>query len=1690
MKSHICSLLAAFAVYFSQSTRAESIWIESESARPFPSFATTGSAKPEWVSGEKVLSLNLNQNQIEEAIPETGLVISHPFTVKTAGEFSFWNRVVFENGRAPFEWRVNQGEWTVNSQEAQPISNVQELAFWNPIGWTPMGKQQLSAGSHTLEIRLRRDLRNQDQKEIRYLSDVIHITSSPWRPHYRFRPGQVEPPPASRFELSAPDAPRVELDLTGAWHFAPYDEFGEISEDSRVSGTRRYPDTDMLTWSSIPVPSDRNEAIPEARFAHRFVLRTTVDVPEAWEGAGFQLEFEALNMISSLFVNGDYVGEFAIPKSRWVPDVSSFLRTGSNEIVLVVKDSYYGLAPHQTGPGMRRSQYFPESLFTRNQGVNNRLDFPVANGHGQAGILDTARLIATRAPVYVADTFVKPFPITRREIEMDTSLFNAGDTPATVTLGLCILDLEGAPVKSLGEVELTLPATSRTTHMLTVPSEGFTLWEIFDPHLYQLEAVVTLAGKPVDRHLTRFGVREWEVRGNQFYLNGIRRHLRCDLTHYNGRRLLPKDRIVSDWQEMGVNMFRRRFQFPWNGLSPRGTLNWMDDVGMPVRMNAATFDGQVASYRLAEGEGEDRRARRDLFDRWHAQMMNGVDTFKNHPSVFIWELDNEIVYINGRNFGVLDHVEPEFTKTSNAILAFDPTRSTISGGGNALRDDSLPTYGVHYFEDADRHYPDEAYTGGISIPREGTTPTRVWPLDFDAKPTFFSETAFLPGRNPAQFAAFGGEITFLGKSEAKPAIGLYASWIAEGYRWKGYAANHVWFSRDFTDGSYIYAWQPVAILRREWNKTFAPGQVVTRSLRVYNDLPDTRPITATWTLELDGKTIRTDEKTVSVAPGSYEAWVVKFEMPASTDERTEGRLILTASRAGEEVFTHDLPVTLIPDPKPVAAPLKGDVIVWDPGGETLARLRTSGYPNIREIESLDQVPDQFGLLVVGRNALSPADATNRRWTALAANGNKVLFFEQENPLHFQGIPSDIHPTDFDGRMAFSQNPEHPAFAGLEQDDLSLWSGDHVVYRNALRKPTRGATSLVQVDDELGYSAMLEAPVDQGLLFISQMAISEKLASEVVARRLFDNLVRYAATYRRVTRPVATVVSDPFTAKTLSAIGVPAGTNVADPVAALQSNPGGVTLLEGSAATLSALAAAPDIVDSYTRSGGYILILNLTPESLASFNQLVGYEHILRKFGPEKVQFPPVRNPLTAGLTLTDVVMSSGRRIQTSNRDEWPTDDSFDYIVDLRDIAPFATFPTPAELGDSNTKGPGTDRWPLNMVNGYTTASHWRMAYTIWVGESGPKPIRLTLPREEVVTGLSIIPTRIYNAITKLRLVFNDDPSNAQEMEIGPGESITVDLIPRAAKSVTFEILDWSSDNDMSLVGIDNFSLHVQRPDDFDDKVRPMLNIGGLIEYPRNEGGILLSQYVFRPSEANPVNAEKKKTLLSTLLKNLGVNLGGAKTAVAGFNLRYTPLALDGATNLYLSREQGWSAADGDLSALPKGRTTFADVRYLITDFTTSPLESAVTLQHPRLKSNADAETVTGIPVNAEVDTLFFLHSFLETRKWTPRRETDEPPVLFQYTVHYEDGSETPVIITLHDGVGNWLQPAESHSLPNAEIAWRGPDIKGKTPTLYQYQWNNPFPAKKVASVDLGYAEKGKDWGAPVLLGLTVARVNE
>jgi len=1686
-----CAVLVVSVLACSASQAADYVWMEGENpTRRNFEVRGVGWGNQDYLSEGAWLNIVVDANQVEQKLPEGGILLEYDFQAPSAGRYEVWNRIGYEFVRSVFDWRLDDGEWQRVAAD-QLTTDLMDISFWCEVAWVKMADAQLSAGEHTLSIRHPLTYAEKEGKKepqrVLSASDALCLYKGKFRPNSKFKPDQDWQEDADReaaaqtFQVEAAPLPeRIAAPLSGLWQIARADE--QVVQD-RLGPIKETPPAEELFWKAVNVPADRNVERPEMIFCHRYFYRTRVEVPAGLEGRSFFLHFPSTNMVATVFVNGRMCGWNKAPFAAWDCDVTGVLRPGQvNEVWVGMKDTYYGLAGDT-----RRSFNLPTSVMDTNQGTAHRLDMPVWH-HRQNGILEPPELIVT-GPAYTADVFAMP-SVKKKELALEVTVKNPADAPVKAVVANEVEPLGGGAVeKRFESSEVTIPARGEAVLKIAEAWENPKLWWPDSPQQYNVVTRLTVGGAVTDVRRTKFGFREWEWEGTRFVLNGVPWQGRADLTHHGTR---DPEAAVRTWREHGQTMFRF-WATHWGGMTQPEALDFLDAAGVPVR-RSGIFDGEMASYGLAETVERDgervRVARKDLFDNWIHQIKAWVRAERNHPSIFIWSIENEITFINAMNLGNANVVEPEMTRAVREVMAVDPTRPAMVDGGRALLDKSLPVNGCHYNEPAWRDLPDESYgmEKSFSRPHRGR-----WPLREDA-PAFFGEAYYAVGNKPSAFAIVGGERAFIGRSEARLGVDLVARMMSEGYRWMGLAAFHFWMSDANTLGQFYTAWQPVCVLSRQWNWTFGGGSKIARTLKVFNDTRYPDPITMAWELKLDGRTVASDRRTFRIPPGLDEQTEISFDVPA-VKERTAGEFILTCERGGEEVFRDVKPVWVIdPDAAPKPRAGAGELCVLDPQGAVKNRLNARGIP-FAEIAGLADVPESGKVIVVGKNALTGRQATDPGWQRLAAQGRRILVLDQDAPLRDQAVPADLEPSGSTGRIAFSENLNHPAFDGLDQPDFFTWSGDHVVYRNVYKKASGGAKSLAQCDAELGYSALSECAVSHGLMLLSQFAIGDKLGSDPVAQRLFDNMLNYCFSYELVQKRTASVIPEGDPLDTLlSETGLRYG-RAADVLGAMADARNEIVVAQADPATLKALAGNAAAVKTFTDRGGWMMLFGLMPEGLKDFNRVVGVDHLLRPFEMERVTMPAVRDPLMSGLTTRDVVMESGQRIYSWQADRFMAGDVFTCIVDFDDIAPFCKFPGP-EYWKQDEAQPGGDHWPRNMINGFITADSWRYCFSILLFNEEPAKWTIELPRREEVIGFSIVPNAIYHQLQKVRLIFDDDQAGAVELAVNP-ESTRQDFEfdGRKASRLTIDLAEWDPSGSQEVVGVDNLWVKVKRPVEFYERVKPLLNIGGLVKYPMGRGGIVLNQLRILATESVPVNDEKKRTIISTLLRNLGATFTGGETElVAGVGLDYFPVPLEDKCNRFLTRgDDPWfkNTQPRDMGHFAPGEAKYAAVTYHVRDFKTSPLPSCIVLNG---RGNASVtglpDEVKGIPVGRKADALFFLHAFNQYGEPDRRREPN--PVVFQYTVHYAGGETAVIPVSLDLDVAHWVS-RDPTSLKNGVLAWAAPfpnDDSGDQAAVYQLQWNNPRPDAAVESLDVGYGEAGNRYGQPALLAVTAATATE
>jgi beta-galactosidase len=1648
------------------------VWLESEapaSVNVTPN--VSGWGHPEFLSGEKWLQISIEADKVEKECPEGGVLLSYPFTLSVGGRQEIWDRIGYEFARSPFEWRVDSGAWATVSPEAL-TTDLMELQTWNEVAWLKLGELDLKEGPHTLDVRLpkARDAKGQWQR-ILYASDALCVSSQPFYPNSFHKPDdpgrtpQDEEAARQVFELpsSGDGGARVTLPLRGLWEVCRNDEDLPPSDVAVPMGDfPKHP-----YWSAISVPGDRNTQRPDLLFAHRLWYRTRVRMPEGSAGRSFQLVLPLNNLNTTVYVNGTYCGFGKDPYARLVVDVTKAMKPGVNEVWVGIRDAWYGYSNSPTDP-MKLRKSFNLPLEFASHGFQD-LAYPIWNAF-RSGILFTPELVVG-GPVYSADVFCKP-SVARKEMAAEVTLTNTSDQPAAGEV-LCALvnPKTGAAEGELPPQPFTLAPGASEAVAVAGPAPKARLWWPDDPQMTTLRTQVRVGGRIVDSQDTPFGFREWGSKDTQFTLNGITWPIWCDLV---GSASGPAEWLAkyhkTNQRSMRL-MGAAQGGIQWMGMTTDQALDWFDQQGVVVR-RCGPLDGEAIGYNAIENDPELRklynsRIKMDLMRNWRDQMVAQVKGERNHPSIMLWSTENEWLYINCINLygDLMDDFEREATLCSRAVLAVDPTRLLMTDGGGANKDQSIPVHGNHYVygDQGASKYPQLAYEAN---PTGGGRGRWVWD---QKRPRFIGEDYFATGIQPADYAIYGGEPCFLGKTEARPAAGLLYQILSSGYRWAGQSAWHFWLGDDNAAGDYTRYNAPRAVLHKQWDWSFGSGQKVDRQLRVYNNSHSEEPLTFSWTLTVGRTSAGSGSTTYKVAPGTYQPVTLSLRVP-KVASRQEGVLGITLSAGGKPIFSDTKAVSVLPSPSVPRASLVGlgatDLLVYDPSGAVPAFLTRVGVGFTR-LNSLEGLPASGRVLVLGRDALDSAHSTSSALAAWAARGRRVLALEQRNPLRYQAVPAEMEPSDATGSIAFGEDMDHPALAGLRQKDFFTWGPDGELYRSAYVKPTRGARSLVQCHDRLQNSALVEVPVGSGLMLLCQLEVGGKLAGNAVAQQLLCNLIGYAATYRQSFRPAAVVAAPGGgLAKAVDALGLQYA-KVADPVAAITRPGTQLVVAEATPANLRALAARSADLARFTAAGGYLVLNGLTPQGLADYNKLVGFDHMIRPFTREKVSFPARRSPLTAGLATGDIVMLSGERIFGWTADEFVASDAFSYVVDLEDVAPFLKFP---------------NDFAALMVNGFRNADAWKYIVNLPLKDADWS---LTLPKLQTLTEVTWAPNENYNLATQFSLTF--DGKQPQSFDLKPTTEVqSFPISPaRQARELRVRITKVQEvPGKGETTGLDNLYLRAQRPADFSQRVHPLLNIGALVDYPRGKGGILLCNLLFKDSEAVPENAAKKRRVLGTLLRNLRAPFAGAKAVIAGADLRYQPLDLSKQANQYRD-ERGWFGDKAfTFKDLPKGLHAFAGVPFQIYEFPTSPVPTAVMLGGDGVPNNL-AQEVRGIPVGRKADALFFLQAArLDQRRDQREIREKKQYEMARYVVHYADGGTAEVPLVAEVDVDDYRQK-EPAALPGAQVAWTRPyagtDLSA---VAYLKQWTNPRPGVQIESVDLVY---GKDRrGVPALLALTAA----
>jgi hypothetical protein len=478
---------------------------------------------------------------------------------------------------------------------------------------------------------------------------------------------------ASEERLQPRDAD-AQIDLAGVWQMA--DEDQTLTHPFGSGEQRILPNMSSWIWRSVKVPGSVRSGLIEARVigdpywannaadsrwveAKQWWFKKTVDIPASWSGKRVHIGFDGIDYYSSVWFNGTFLGDHEGMYGGPVRDVTSLVRYGQpNEIVVLI---------HRGGtdePG----QIFKGFIF---QKWHYQTDI------SPRGIWADARIVST-GDVRLEHPFVKTISIGSgsADLEITVDAINSGAPTVTTIQG----SISGWNFTG-GNHQFAIPANlptglTRLAYRLSIADPQ--LWwphGMGDPNLYTLR--LSTNG---DNIQTRFGIRTIELLPNP----GV--NPQCRLWQYANpsRKNLPplypfivkiNGRVISMRGAGGYSAHDQLYRFH------KDKDKWFIKVAQGlnynfIRLHGAGMIGPDDFYDACDEMGmmvwqEFMIANLELHhtrpEVWRTQVVKSIERLRNHPSLVYWCGGNEFDADSARNKAVVDTIE-------DAVSEYDGTR--------------------------------------------------------------------------------------------------------------------------------------------------------------------------------------------------------------------------------------------------------------------------------------------------------------------------------------------------------------------------------------------------------------------------------------------------------------------------------------------------------------------------------------------------------------------------------------------------------------------------------------------------------------------------------------------------------------------------------------------------------------------------------------------------------------------------------------------------------------------------------------------------------------------------------------------------------------------------------------------------------------------------------------------------------
>ncbi|MGB5384921.1 MAG: glycoside hydrolase family 2 TIM barrel-domain containing protein [Lutimonas sp.] len=393
--------------------------------------------------------------------------------------------------------------------------------------------------------------------------------------------------------------------------------------------------TDNLTWESIDLPHTWNaEDVVDQQPGYRRSAswyKKTITFDEISPEHLYQIYFESANIVSEIYVNGQFAGKHIGGYVGFKIDLSKFIAKGENTILVRVDNGYHPeIIPSQQSDffiygGITRDVY----LITEPLQHLGKIKINTPSVSKSRGLLNINAQIEN---------------LNSKDLKLQGILYDPNG-------------------KKVSQKTISVSGASPVINFKPIPSPM--LWDTETPHLYKVTMLLTENGKLIDKKEEKFGFRWFEFKDHgPFFLNGKRLIVRGTHRHEEhagtGAAMSNAEHFADlrSIKSMGAN-FVRLAHYPQDPEVYKAC----DELGLLVWDELPWCRGGVGNEPWKEN------TKRLLIEM--------IEQNYNHPSIIIWSLGNEMYWLpEFENGDKPELINPFLTELNEIAHRLDPYRKT------------------------------------------------------------------------------------------------------------------------------------------------------------------------------------------------------------------------------------------------------------------------------------------------------------------------------------------------------------------------------------------------------------------------------------------------------------------------------------------------------------------------------------------------------------------------------------------------------------------------------------------------------------------------------------------------------------------------------------------------------------------------------------------------------------------------------------------------------------------------------------------------------------------------------------------------------------------------------------------------------------------------------------------------------